>query len=101
MYLGVGVRIFRACGIHVIGVGIRIIASLCEGGGSYGGIAAEIGAKNMPPACFFNAPTEGENKNLKFSPPVSLALDSPLTEGAFLLAPSQARKLFNHLLYAK
>ena len=34
MYLGVGVRIFRACGIHVIGVGIRIIASLCEGGGA-------------------------------------------------------------------
>ena len=26
--------------------------------------------------------TEGENKRLKFSPPVSLALDSPLTEGA-------------------
>ena len=59
-----------------------LLASLCEGGGSYGGIAAEIGAKNMPPACFLNAPTEGENKRLKFSPPVSLALDSPLTEGA-------------------
>ena len=26
--------------------------------------------------------TEGENKNLRFSPPVSLTLDSPLTEGA-------------------
>nr|DAL36616.1 MAG TPA_asm: hypothetical protein [Caudoviricetes sp.] len=25
--------------------------------GCYGGIAAEIGAKNMPPACFLNAPT--------------------------------------------
>ena len=23
----------------------------------YGGIAAEIGTKNMPPACFLNAPT--------------------------------------------
>ena len=43
--------------------------------GCYGGIAAEIGAKNMPPACFLNAPTEGENKNLRFSPPVSLTLD--------------------------
>ena len=51
-----------------------LLASLCEGGGSYGGIAAEIGAKNMPPACFFNAPTEGENKRLKFSPPASLTL---------------------------
>ena len=50
--------------------------------GCYGGIAAEIGAKNMPPACFLNAPTEGENKNLRFSPPVSLALDSHLSEGA-------------------
>ena len=58
------------------------LASLCEGGVSYGGIAAEIGAKNMPPACFFNAPTEGENKRLKFSPPVSLPADSPLSEGA-------------------
>ena len=62
--------------------GGRFIASLCEGGVSYSGIAAEIGAKNMPPACFLNAPTEGENKNLKFSPPVSLALDSHLSEGA-------------------
>ena len=26
--------------------------------GCYGGIAAEIGAKNMPPACFLNAPTK-------------------------------------------
>ena len=62
----------------------HIIQSLpcVRGGGSYGGIAAEIGAKNMPPACFFNAPTEGENKRLKFSPPVSLPADSPLTEGA-------------------
>ena len=38
-----------------------ISVSLCEGGVSYGGIAAENGAKNMPPACFLNAPTEGEN----------------------------------------
>jgi len=38
-----------------------ISVSLGEGGVSYGGIAAEIGAKNMPPACFLNAPTEGEN----------------------------------------
>ena len=30
-----------------------------EGGGSYGGIAAEIAAKNMPPACFLHAATEG------------------------------------------
>ena len=27
--------------------------------GSYGGIAAEIAAKNMPPACFLYAATEG------------------------------------------
>ena len=36
----------------------------------------------MPPACFLNAPTEGESKRLKFSPPVSLTLDSLLSEGA-------------------
>ena len=70
-------------------IGGRFIASLCEGDGSYSGIAAEIDTKNMPlayflnvstPACFLNAPTEGENKNLSFSPPVSLALASLLSE---------------------
>ena len=38
-----------------------------EGGGSYGGIAAEIGGKNMPPACFLNTPTEGETINTRGS----------------------------------
>ena len=47
--------------VRVVCMGRYSLASLCEGGVSYGGIAAEIGAKNMPPACFLNAPTEGEN----------------------------------------
>ena len=38
-------------------VGIR--PPCVKGAVSYGGIAAEIGAKNMPPACFLNAPTGG------------------------------------------
>ena len=39
--------------------GIRIWPPCVKGAVSYGGIAAEIGAKNMPPACFLNAPTGG------------------------------------------
>ena len=50
--------------------GIRL-GPLCEGAVSYGGIAAEIGAKNMPPACFLNAPTGGKNLGLLFSPSVT------------------------------
>nr|DAE15390.1 MAG TPA: hypothetical protein [Siphoviridae sp. ctdcr45] len=33
------------------------MACLQRQDGCYGGIAAEIGAENMPPACFLNAPT--------------------------------------------
>ena len=36
---------------------IRFWPPCVKGAVSYGGIAAEIGAKNMPPACFLNAPT--------------------------------------------
>nr|DAK97765.1 MAG TPA: hypothetical protein [Caudoviricetes sp.] len=43
--------------------------------GCCGGIAAEIGAKNMPPACFLNAPTCD-------SPSVTAyAATPPLTQG--------------------
>ena len=38
---------------------IRFWPPCVKGAVSYGGIAAEIGAKNMPPACFLNAPTGG------------------------------------------
>ena len=47
-------------------------------------------AKQVPLGCtlgraqlMWREAPEGENKKLKFSPPVSLALDSPLSEGAF------------------
>ena len=58
-----------------------------EGGGSYGGIAAEIGGKNMPPACFLNTPTEGETINTRgpakrMSLPQSPSVAAPSSEGA-------------------
>ena len=67
----------------------HIIQSLpcVRGGGSYGGIAAEIVAKNMPPACFLNAPTEGLSGNRQS--PSFASLDSPLyTRGPLVRAAS-------------
>ena len=47
------------CGFVFVISAAPFKAPLCKGAVSYGGIAAEIGTKNMPPACFLNVPTEG------------------------------------------
>ena len=61
--------------------------------GCYGGIAAEIGAKNMPPACFLNAPTGGENLRFLFSPSVSAYAEPPPSQREALNTVPQKPKI--------
>ena len=58
----------------------------------YGGIAAEIGTKNMPPACFLNAPTDSHVASLLGMTGMGFSTSSSggLLPAAFLYAPLPA-----------